>query len=111
MKVSGLHHDAGGGVHLLPVPQGVSGVLLACASDVVGPAPDAVMAEFEVDTVVCLMESEEVDRRFPTYAAWLAAAGPDRAVQNLAGRTGRAVQKRQLCHGRPHLPRERPPGL
>ena len=80
MKVSGLHHDAGGGVHLLPVPQGVSGVLLACAFDVVGPAPDAVMAEFEVDTVVCLMESEEVDRRFPTYAAWLAAAGPGRAV-------------------------------
>ncbi|MEO2157609.1 MAG: hypothetical protein ABGY30_13445, partial [Acidimicrobiales bacterium] len=80
MKVSGLHHDAGGGVHLLPVPQGVSGVLLACASDVVGPAPDAVMAEFEVDTVVCLMESDEVDRRFPAYAAWLAAAGPDRAV-------------------------------
>ena len=80
MKVSGLHHDAGGGVHLLPVPQGVSGVLLACAFDVVGPAPDAVMAEFEVDTVVCLMEPEEVDRRFPTYAAWLVAAGPDRAV-------------------------------
>ena len=80
MKVSGRHHGAGGGVHRFPVPHGESGALLACAVDIVGPAPDAVMAEFEVDTVVCLMESEEVDRRFPTYAAWLAAAGPGRAV-------------------------------
>jgi hypothetical protein len=80
VKVSGRHHDAGGGVHRFPVPHGESGALLACAVDIVGPAPDAVMAEFEVDTVVCLMESEEVDRRFPTYAAWLATAGPNRAI-------------------------------
>lgn len=80
MKVSGPHHDAAGGVHRLPVPHGVSGALLACAFDVVGPDPDAVMVEFAVDTVVCLTESDEVDRRFPTYAGWLVAAGPDRAV-------------------------------
>ena len=80
MKVSGPHHDAAGGVHRLPVPPGVSGALLACAFDVVGPDPDAVMVEFAVDTVVCLTESDEVDRRFPTYAGWLVAAGPDRAV-------------------------------
>jgi hypothetical protein len=81
MKVSGPHHDAAGGVHRLPVPHGMSGVLLACAFDVVGPDPEAVMTEFSVDTVVCLMESEEVDRRFPSYAGWLTAAtGPGRAV-------------------------------
>ena len=84
MKVSGRHHDAGGGVHRFPVPHGESGALLACAVDIVGPAPDAVMAEFEVDTVVCLMESEEVDRRFPTYAAWLATAGPNRVADGVA---------------------------
>ena len=67
-------------MHRFPVPHGVSGALLACAVDIVGPAPVAVMAEFEVDTVVCLMESEEVDRRFPTYAAWLTTAGPNRAI-------------------------------
>jgi len=80
MKVSGPHHDAGGGVHRLPVPHDVPGALLACAFDVVGPVPDSVMDEFAVDTVVCLMESDEVDRRFPNYADWLVTAGPDRAV-------------------------------
>ncbi len=80
--MSGPGWDAAGGVHRLPVPDGVSGTLLACAVDVVGPDPEAALAEFGVDTVVCLMEHDDLVRRFPDYAAWLAdEAGGPRAVR------------------------------
>ena len=81
MKVSGPRWDAAGGVHRLPSPDGATGTLLACAVDVVGPDPEAALDEFAVDTVVCLMERDDLDRRFPDYVRWLdGAIGGSRAV-------------------------------
>jgi len=55
--------------------------LLACAVDVVGPDPEAALDEFSVDTVVCLTERDDLDRRFPDYVRWLdGAIGGTRAV-------------------------------
>lgn len=80
MKVSAPVWDAAGGVHQFPLRAEAVGALLACAVDVVGPDPEKAMSTFAVDTMVCLMEFDDLTRRFPRYAEWLTDADGHRAI-------------------------------
>ncbi|MDG2027726.1 MAG: tyrosine-protein phosphatase [Acidimicrobiales bacterium] len=80
MDIGGTSFSAAGGVHAIPVAD-VSGTLILCGLDAVGPDPDGLLAAVEGDTVVCLQTDVELGRRYPDYLEWLGSAAPLRAVR------------------------------
>jgi len=69
------HLAAKGGIDEIPLPAGVGGRLWACGFSVVGPDPERALALTGATTLVCLLERDEIDRRFPGYGDWLADSG------------------------------------
>lgn len=70
---------AAGGVHEIPLPDGVAGRLWACGFSVVVHDPGAALDAVGADTLVCLLEPEEIDRRSDTFGDWLRHPAPHRA--------------------------------
>jgi hypothetical protein len=56
------------------VPLPGPGRLYATGFTVVGPDPAAAMSNVEADLLVCLLQPDEIERRFPHFGQWLAAA-------------------------------------
>jgi protein-tyrosine phosphatase len=52
-----------------------------CGKGFVGTDPEAALTSVGADRIVCLCEPAELEARFPTYAAWLEAEGPPRAIR------------------------------
>ncbi|MCP5025507.1 MAG: hypothetical protein GY929_04405 [Actinomycetia bacterium] len=71
---------AAGSIHRVPLPTPVAGALYATGFSVAGPDPAGALAEVEAHTMVCLLTPDEIDRRYPEYAAWLVAASPHEAL-------------------------------
>lgn len=70
-----------GGIDRVPLPDDVAGALWLCGKHAIAPDPARAIAEVGGETtVVCLVERHELAARYPTYVAWLEAAGADRAV-------------------------------
>jgi|SoiMethySBSTD1v2_1073268.scaffolds.fasta_scaffold373371_2 protein-tyrosine phosphatase len=61
------------------VPLAGPGRLYATGFTTVGPDPVAAMAAVDADLLLCLLQPDEIMRRFPRFAEWLASAD-DRAV-------------------------------
>lgn len=70
---------AAGGVHEIPLPAGVPGRLWACGFSVVVHDPADALGVIGADTLVCLLERPEIERRSDRFAGWLAAPEPHRA--------------------------------
>jgi protein-tyrosine phosphatase len=64
-----------GGMHEIPlgdVGDGtVTGRLWLCGKYVVGPDPEAVLAETGAHAIVCLTQRHEIVDRYPDYVSWL----------------------------------------
>jgi Cyclin-dependent kinase inhibitor 3 (CDKN3) len=56
------------------VPLPGPGRLYATGFTVVGADPAAAMSHVEADLLLCLLQPDEIDRRFPDFARWLGAA-------------------------------------
>jgi hypothetical protein len=56
------------------VPLPGPGRLYATGFTVVGPDPAAAMTAVDADLLVCLLQPDEIERRFPAFAGWLDAA-------------------------------------
>lgn len=68
-----------GGVHEVPLPEGVPGRLWLCGKHVVGPDPEGLLARLDATTIVCLVEPHELADRYPHYVTWLHAEQGHRA--------------------------------
>src|SRR5262245_25300172 len=79
MQVGSRRYEAYGGIHRLPTP-GAAGHLHACGFSVVGPDPVAALDDVGAATLVCLLQPDEIDRRFPAFAGWLAEPAPFHAI-------------------------------
>jgi len=79
MQVGSKRYEAHGGIHRIPTP-GAPGYLHACGFSVVGPDPVAALDDVGAATLVCLLQADEIDRRFPAFAGWLAEPAPFRAI-------------------------------
>jgi protein-tyrosine phosphatase len=79
MQVGSKRYEAYGGIHRIPTP-GAAGHLHACGFSVVGPDPVAALDDVGAVTLVCLLQPDEIDRRFPAFAGWLAEPAPFHAV-------------------------------
>ena len=58
----------------IPQPSGVPGRLFATGFSTVGPDPEQALSDVGADTLVCLVEDDEVERRFPDFADWIRAS-------------------------------------
>lgn len=67
-------------MHRVPLPDGVPGQLWLTGFSVVGPDPGGTLEGVGADRLVCLITDDEIEMRFPAYAAWL--AGDERAVHH-----------------------------
>jgi hypothetical protein len=56
------------------LPSGTPGRLWAAGFTVVGPDPDGALRAVGADTLVTLLQPEEIDLRFPAFADWLEGA-------------------------------------
>ena len=74
MELGGADYATVGGVHAVPVA-GVTGRLVLCGLDAIGPDPVTLLRRVEAATVVCLQTAEEIERRHPSYLDWLASPG------------------------------------
>lgn len=79
MEIGGPRYASVGGVHAVPVAH-VSGTLILCGLDAIGPDPVALVAAVEADVVVCLQTETELIRRYPDYPGWLANPAPTGVV-------------------------------
>lgn len=79
MEIGGPRFASVGGVHAVPVAD-VSGTLILCGLEVIGPDPVALVAAVEADAVVCLQTEVELIRRYPDYLAWLRDPAPTSVV-------------------------------
>ncbi|MDY7102483.1 MAG: hypothetical protein S0880_14980 [Actinomycetota bacterium] len=68
-----------GGIDEIPLPA-VDGRLWLCGKHVVGPDPDAALAEVGADVVVCLSQRHELEDRYPGYVPWLREHASGRAL-------------------------------
>jgi hypothetical protein len=68
-----------GGVHEIPLPDAVPGRLWACGFSVVVHDPAEALGVIGADTLVCLLEGHEIERRSDRFAGWLGAPEPLRA--------------------------------
>lgn len=59
-----------GGVHQIPLPE-VGGRLWLCGKHAIAPRPDELLDELGADRVVCLVEADELNGRYPEYITWL----------------------------------------
>ncbi|MEM9203343.1 MAG: tyrosine-protein phosphatase [Actinomycetota bacterium] len=75
MDIGGDRYRTVGGVHQVPLG-GVSGALMLCGLDAIGPDPEALLDHVGAQTVVCLQTDAEISRRFPDYLAWLRLPAP-----------------------------------
>ncbi len=71
--------SAAGGVHEIPLPAPVPGRLWACGFSVVVHDPAEALSVIGADTLVCLLERPEIERRSDRFAGWLDAPDPLRA--------------------------------
>jgi predicted protein tyrosine phosphatase len=60
-----------GGIHEIPVPEGVSGRLWLCGKHKVGPDHLGILRNTPADVVVCLTQRHEIEERYPAYIEWL----------------------------------------
>lgn len=60
-----------GGIHEVPLPEGVPGHLWLCGKHKVGPDHAAILEETPADVIVCLTQRHELEDRYPAYAQWL----------------------------------------
>jgi protein-tyrosine phosphatase len=60
-----------GGIHEIPVPEGVLGHLWLCGKHKIGPDHLGVLERTPADVVVCLTQRHELEERYPAYVAWL----------------------------------------
>ena len=58
----------------------MAGQLWMCGKHAIGPDPEALLADIDATTVVCLTERFELEDRYPQYVAWLDSNQPTRAV-------------------------------
>jgi hypothetical protein len=79
MQVGSKRYEACGGIHRLPTP-GAAGRLHACGFSVVGPDPAAALDDVGAATLVCLLQPDEIDRRYPAFAGWLVEPAPFHAI-------------------------------
>jgi protein tyrosine/serine phosphatase len=79
MQVGSRRYEAYGGIHRIPTP-GAAGHLHACGLSVVGPDPCAALDDVGAAILVCLLQPDEIERRFPAFAAWLTEPAPFRAI-------------------------------
>jgi protein-tyrosine phosphatase len=80
MEIGGETYRHRGGVHEIPVAD-VSGALVLCGLDAIGPDPAALLTVVRADVAVCLQTDDELLRRYPDYPAWLAAPDPHEALR------------------------------
>jgi protein-tyrosine phosphatase len=79
MQVGSRRYEAYGGIHRIPTP-GAAGHLHACGLSVVGPDPGAALDDVGAAILVCLLQPDEIERRFPAFATWLTEPAPFRAI-------------------------------
>jgi protein-tyrosine phosphatase len=60
----------------------VPGHLYLTGFSVVGPDPAAALDDVGAGTLVCLIEDDEIERRYPEYAGWLSEPHPHAAVHH-----------------------------
>lgn len=80
MEIGGEAYRHRGGVHAIPVAD-VSGTLVLCGLDAIGPDPAGLLAIVRGDLAVCLQTDDELLRRYPDYPTWLASPDPYEAVR------------------------------
>jgi protein-tyrosine phosphatase len=61
-----------GGIDEIPLPRS-DGRLWLCGKHVIGPDPEAVLADVGAGVVVCLTQASELVDRYPHYVPWLQA--------------------------------------
>jgi protein-tyrosine phosphatase len=60
-----------GGIHEIPLPDGVPGRLHLCGKHHIAPDVHAVLERTGATTVVCLTQRHELEGRYPRYVDWL----------------------------------------
>jgi protein-tyrosine phosphatase len=68
-NVSSNHFNTNGGIHEVPLG-GTVGKLFLCGKHYIGPDVHAVREEFNIHTVVCLVEHHELENRYDNYLQW-----------------------------------------
>jgi protein-tyrosine phosphatase len=68
-SVSSNHFNTNGGIHEVPLG-GTVGKLFLCGKHYIGPDVHAVREEFNIHTVVCLVEHHELENRYDNYLQW-----------------------------------------
>ena len=63
------HFNTNGGIHQIPL-DGTVGKLYLCGKHFIGPNVHAVREEFNIHTVVCLVERHELEGRYDDYLEW-----------------------------------------
>jgi protein-tyrosine phosphatase len=67
--VSNSHFNTDGGIHEIPLG-GTVGKLWLCGKHYIGPDVESVRADFNIHTVVCLVEKHELHLRYDNYVLW-----------------------------------------
>jgi protein-tyrosine phosphatase len=69
-----------GGIHEIPLPDGVHGRMHLCGKHHIAPDVQAVLDRTGATTVVCLTQRHELEARFPEYVEWLTANASGAAI-------------------------------
>jgi len=67
--VNSTSFNTDGGIHEIPLG-GTVGKLWLCGKHYIGPDVHAVREEFNIHTVVCLVEQHELENRYDNYLQW-----------------------------------------
>ena len=81
MQVGSPRYRTAGGIHRIPI-DGLPGSLYLTGFSVVGPDPGAALDDVGALTLVCLIEADEIERRFPDFAGWLVEPEPHSALHH-----------------------------
>jgi protein-tyrosine phosphatase len=81
VQVGSPRYGTAGGIHRIPVDE-VAGSLYLTGFSVVGPDPAAALDDVGAATLVCLIEPDEIERRFPDFATWLVEPSPHAALHH-----------------------------
>jgi hypothetical protein len=60
-----------GGIHEIPLPEGVPGHLWLCGKHKIGPDHLGLLERTPADVAICLTQRHELEDRYPGYVAWL----------------------------------------
>lgn len=69
-----------GGIHEIPLPDGVPGRMHLCGKHHIAPDVQAVLERTGATTVVCLTQRHELEVRFPAYVEWLTSHAGGSAI-------------------------------